>query len=1281
MVVGIDYQLVSTGSGANRTHRLSFTFTNPGNDVPIQERFDQMALEIRRAIRNHFRRNDDTREYENPYLIEFQPRSETGSGSNRQRMARNAVRITGEWLMSTYESILHSQDGVGLDGLTVLYLFYFFKLFKILVQVIGRLMRRAPGLQGGARNPGMSLIPKHLTQKGLGDHCDMKRFMDKTNGQRPDAPCGILAFLLGYNTDYYMKDFEGWVTDASTYGHLIGLESKFMRNDQFKLLLDLAFSDYRVLIFRRDGKVELPIPGDDWSWPEDLLRTEPDPKTIYILRDPIEEHYWWITTVKQCAFPNVNSKQKTCYICFRQAQKGITFDDHSCNGVQVYQCRICKFNFISAESLNDHKSRSTDTLSCEGCEKTRFNGQMCFDRHERENCNTPIGKLPSKRCDDCNRPISERKPHDCSYWGKCRICEHVYVDKQDYESSHRCFLPHLKAFWDPNPTGKFICHFAYDFETCREIIPEDQLEAGVTSFRHEVMAWAIQLIIPCEQSRQYVLNYNFREKIIEKIASAPGRMKTDITAVLLANESIRIRGKDLLSFVFFCTDILVKKKQKDDKWVPTLWAHNGSKFDSKFLFDYFVNEENMDLAGATYDEEKSEKSGSKWTRHAPSKERKNVCKVAMIGSKILTLEARGLKFQCSYAHHPKPLRALPKMFGLTIETKKGEFPYPLLKRENWGKVFPTFPSLDLFEIDSMSSDRRLEVLRWYNAQELDQPWDFDKELWGYLDMDVHVLCKVMEAYHEKAVELHQDIWRKYDRDECRDEKLVSPLQKSTSPGWAFQMYRTWFMPENQLAVLRPGKDENGEAPFVRGSLRGGRTDKRANYMSLDTPYDTIEYVDFKSLYPSVQDCTVHDTHYPVGEPSWGRFNGPSSNDKLKRDMGNKTGFLRISCTPRKYVTHPTLHRVGKYNESEQGVKLLFENDSKIAQVYAWPEIEEAIRCDEIDITHVHDVLLFDKGTEVFKDYIDFFFKMKEDAERAGNKGLRELAKLLLNSLWGKLGQRSYNETEWVNSTVRLDYLAQKYESGEFEMISCHLKDEYRAYFEYKKPEDFKNLGTTACQIAAFVSMWGRVILHRKLLHPHGMRAMYCDTDSAIVYLRHGIDDMYYLGNGLGQLTNEVKKIAPETFKQPFINQVVMLAPKTYALEIRDRLDPTLFYHKVVCKGFEPSFANAQEINFKSFVELVFTYYNLNEFMNGKRPGHQDVDERSMIKGKSRLTFRSSISRNQLVPVECQVQKNLSGDYTKGQVHPNDPRFIAPFSRMGLEPKAGTFLTKRREHFD
>lgn len=130
MVVGIEYELESIGAGINRTHRLSFRFTNAGNNVPIQERFDQMALEIRRTIRNHFRRNNDEREYENPYLIEFQPRSENGSGNNRQITAITAARITGEWLMNTYESILHSQEGIGLDGLTVFFII-FLKLKKL----------------------------------------------------------------------------------------------------------------------------------------------------------------------------------------------------------------------------------------------------------------------------------------------------------------------------------------------------------------------------------------------------------------------------------------------------------------------------------------------------------------------------------------------------------------------------------------------------------------------------------------------------------------------------------------------------------------------------------------------------------------------------------------------------------------------------------------------------------------------------------------------------------------------------------------------------------------------------------------------------------------------------------------------------------------------------------------------------------------------------------------------------------------------------------------------
>jgi hypothetical protein len=1129
---------------------------------------------------------------------------------------------------------------------------------------------RTRGLGGGSRNYGDQMIPKHLKQKGLGEHPKMTKFI---NQPPPDVPCGILAVLLGWNTEYYLENFEVWLSDASMYGELIGLKSKFMINEDFEKLLALdGFRDYRIIVFRVDGQVEFGAQGDEWIWPEDKLRIEPDLKSLYVLRDRTDtgnKHYWWLSAIKSVRY-NLHRDTKFCYFCFRQAKQGESFDDHHCNGFQTIQCRICKIYFTSMESFNHHISKATTIYNCDCCKRTTFNGYDCFIRHERENCNPPLGSNKAT-CLECGRKYIVEMEHDCNNFGNCKSCEHEFESFAD-KDSHRCYLASSESFWDPvSDKGKFECHFGYDYETCREIVEEE-----TNSYKHEVMAWCVRLMVPCDVTRQFILDSKFREAIQKGIEDSPPDVKRDIKCEFIEPDvSIRIWGKELESFIFLSTNILCQKK-----WKPILWAHNGSKFDAKFILDYFLNELNMDLAGATYDEEFKElvigSEGKKvWKRLPYHKGRKNVCKVSMIGSKILELKVKGVSFRCTYAHHAAPLRELPSRFGLNIQgIKKGEFPYPLLKRCNWGKVFPTFPALELFDVDCMSAKRRKQVLSWH-AEQPDEPWDFDKELWGYLFADVDVLCKVMEAYHQKTEEMHIPLWRKNSE---RIDKYVSPLQCATLPGWALTMYKTWFMPPDQLAILKPS-----EAKLVRESLHGGRTDKRANYMDLQTPHDRIEYVDFKSLYPSVQDCKVHDTHFPVGVPSWGRFNGPSSNEKLIADMGDKTGFVRISCKPLKYVTHPTLHRTGKYSKEEQGVKLLFELDQKVSEVYAWPEIQEAIRCGEIEVTEVHDCLLFDKGTYVFAEYVDFFFKLKEDAEVAGNEGLRSLAKLLLNSLWGKLGQRSYSEREWVEDTGRRDYLLSKFDSGEFQMQSCILKDEYRAFFEYRLPDDFNNLSSTACHIAAFVSMWGRVVLHKKLLHPHGMRAMYCDTDSAIVYLRHGIDPMYYLGNKLGDLTNEVKKMVDDSWKDPFINQVVMLAPKTYALEVKDKEDPTKIYHKTVCKGFEPSFDNAQKINFQSMKELVFTNYNLNSFMNKKRPGeHVDVARRLVIKGGTRLSFKSSMARNEITPVEVQVQKNLNGNYTKGRVHPVDPRFIAPFSKMKINPPPReTFLTKRHMHFE
>ena len=1124
---------------------------------------------------------------------------------------------------------------------------------------------------GSARTHGYAAIPKHLKNRGLGEHPKM------TSEIAVQSPCGIRAFLLSHNAEYYLNDIEGLTSDAAAIGQLLGIDGQYMENGDFDRLLELTEWNYlRLIIFRLDGCIEYAIQGKQWEWDNDNSRNVPDPNTITIMRDSIEKHYWWIEVIKPLAFSHRFRKGNeapiiNCYYCFKQFTEP-KYKEHECRGVQSYQCRKCKTYFSTIVSLNDHNLKATPGWNCEVCKKDSFNGSECFQRHMHENCFPPPG-LNKLLCGECNRYYinSLDYDHDCNAFGSCHNCEKQFDSRQERQE-HICFMQHRAIFWDPVQDEKWESHWFYDFETTRG------MEYSEDEYQHEVMAWCIRLMVPCDATRLHIQNAGIIKKIQLRIDETPPQIKNDIKTQVIG-DSIRIYGKNLITFLYLCEKVLVKNT-KHDKWKPVLWAHNGSKFDAKFILDHYLNTENMDLAGDKYEQHfinptlENVGGESKWV-HKTYQSRRNVVSVNMVGSKVLQMRVRNITFRCSHAHHTAPLRDLPKRFGLSLSVKKGEFPYPLLKPENWSRVFDTFPAIEYYDIDSMTESRRTQVLEWYNQQPKNQPWDFDKELWEYLFADVDVGVAVMEAYHEKSQELHMDLWQQYPENQ---DKHCSPLQSSTSPGWALNMYRTWFMPTDEIVVLRPNA-----AKFIRDSLRGGRTDKRCNWLDM-TPErfaqgDRIEYYDFKSLYPSVQKCSVHNTHFPIGPPEWLRFKGATNNDKLVEDMGDMTGFISISFTPKKYTTHPTLHRVGNVDKSSANKKLLFELDIQEKQTYAWPEIQEAIRCGEIDVNYIHEGVLFKKGTNVFNEYVDFFFKVKDEAEIQKNEGLRSLAKLLLNSLWGKLGQRSYAVKEWVEYTERRDYLLQKFESGEFELISCILKDEHRVFFEYRKKEDLNNLENTACHIAAFVSMWGRVILHKKLLSQHGMRALYCDTDSAIVYLRGGIDSMLYTGDKLGDLTDEVTKMAPKNFGQAYISEIVLLAPKTYALKIKDKQSDKV-YVKVVCKGFEPSFANSKHVHFDSFKELVFTQYKLNSFMNGKRQ-IQAVPNRLYIRGEKRMSFQSSMARNEIVPVEVYRQKSITGKYDKGKTHPYDPRFIVPFSKSGLNPPPGNFMTSKSIHFE
>ena len=151
-----------------------------------------------------------------------------------------------------------------------------------------------------------------------------------------------------------------------------------------------------------------------------------------------------------------------------------------------------------------------------------------------------------------------------------------------------------------------------------------------------------------------------KHKVIELIEK---RNKNKFNYELIGN-SMRFWGKDMNSFLK-CCEMLTETKGKF-KMSPKFWAHNGSKFDGKFILDYYLNDKGMDLSGATYEE--TEDNG--WVKQKFQRKPSHV-QLVMVGTRALKITVKKMKFCCSLAHLSGALRNLPFMFFNVLKISSG----------------------------------------------------------------------------------------------------------------------------------------------------------------------------------------------------------------------------------------------------------------------------------------------------------------------------------------------------------------------------------------------------------------------------------------------------------------------------------------------------------------------------------------------------------------------------------------------------------------------------------
>jgi hypothetical protein len=160
-----------------------------------------------------------------------------------------------------------------------------------------------------------------------------------------------------------------------------------------------------------------------------------------------------------------------------------------------------------------------------------------------------------------------------------------------------------------------------------------------------------------------------------------------------------------------------------------------------------------------------------------------------------------------------------------------------------------------------------------------------------------------------------------------------------------------------------------------------------------------------------------------------------------------------------------------------------------------------------------------------------------------------VAKIILNSFWGKFGQRSnLTQTTFIDDPVQfIDMMT----SDQQEVKNVRFINDEAVQLDWAYTSDFiESSCRTNVIVAAYTTAQARLKLY-SYLQPLGDRVLYCDTDSVVFTCSQG-QWQPPLGDFLGDLTDEVPNNQ--------ITKFVTGGPKNYAYCLeKNKQKRSIFY--------------------------------------------------------------------------------------------------------------------------
>ncbi len=297
-------------------------------------------------------------------------------------------------------------------------------------------------------------------------------------------------------------------------------------------------------------------------------------------------------------------------------------------------------------------------------------------------------------------------------------------------------------------------------------------------------------------------------------------------------------------------------------------------------------------------------------------------------------------------------------------------------------------------------------------------------------------------------------------------------------------------------------------------------------------------------------------------------------------LEDERAFVGTWCTPELETALSVgyglmeVYEVLEWSETSQSLFVPFVNEfvRVKAEASGWPSYVTSDADKDRYIEHFHAT----EGVWLSRDKIE------------KNPGLRTLAKLLLNSLYGKFAQRqNLKKCKFVTCSSDLYNMLSDTSKNvkDFHVLTPNIM-----LIEYGQAKEFEGVDPkTNVVISAFCACYGRLELW-KVMHWLGKRVLYHDTDSVIYTpLLAGEEEQEVhppTGECLGQLTDELscKNVGCSGCQRGhWIVDFVSCGPKNYAYRLNTG--------ETVCKvrGFSLNYQASQVINLNSMRESLYAW--------------------------------------------------------------------------------------------